>query len=299
MELRELRSLVALAELGSIAGTADKLHMSPAAIHKQLKVLEVEMGVQLYEKAGRRLRLTQVAEVLLPHIRNLLAQYDATIAALNDWKGMKCGLVRIGTGPTFSSYVLPSLLKEFRSRFPEVEIYVETGNTHQLVEALGSGLLDVTILVASKLSEAPGFKVEAVWDFEVVLVSSRQRLGKPCRLVNLRDLPFILYKKGTIFERITDHYFAEAGFSPRVTMRFDNAEAIKAMVRAGLGISMLPLWTVEAELKSKALSLIRQQEAPLLAKIALVTRKLSYLPHPVSAFINTTKKWKSAQLTSR
>lgn len=293
MELRELRSLVALAKLGSIARTADKLNMSPAAIHKQLKVLENELGVQLYEKAGRQLRLTQAAEIILPHIKNILAQYDATISALNEWKGLKCGLVRIGTGPTFSSYLLPSLLQEFRGKFPDVEIYVETGNTHQLVEALSGGLLDVTILVSSELSEAPGLTVEATWDFEVALVSSQQQSSKPCRLADLQDSPFILYKKELIFERMIDRYFAEAGFRPRVTMRFDNAEAIKAMVRAGLGISMLPLWTVDAELKSKTLSLIRQQEAPLRAKMALVTRKLGYLPQPVSAFINTTKRWKN------
>src|SRR5262249_58806958 len=114
MELRELRCLMTLADVGSITRTAEKLHLSAAAIHKQLKVLEDELNVRLYEKAGRQLRLTQAAEVLLPHIKNLLAQYDAALSALSEWKGLKHGLVRIGTGPTMSSYLLPSLLDGFR-----------------------------------------------------------------------------------------------------------------------------------------------------------------------------------------
>jgi len=75
-------------------------------------------------------------------------------------------------------------------------------------------------------------------------------------------------------------------------MRFDTPEAIKAMIRSGLGVSMLPLWVVDAELKNKTLSLIRQQEQPLSARVALVTRKLSYVPQPVVAFLEVARKWK-------
>src|SRR5690242_12980608 len=100
MELRELRSLITLAELGSLATAAERLHLSAAAIHKQLKVLEVELGVQLYERIGRTLKLTQAAEVLLPYSKDLLAQHDAALEAMEEWKGLKRGVVRIGAGPT-------------------------------------------------------------------------------------------------------------------------------------------------------------------------------------------------------
>ena len=92
-------------------------------------------------------------------------------------------------------------------------------------------------------------------------------------LAALREEPFILYKKGSIFENLIDRYYAGRGFHPRVIMRFDNAEAIKAMIGSGLGLSMLPMWTVEAEVKGGSLALIRQQEPPIAAKIVLVTRR--------------------------
>lgn len=290
-----------LKELGSLTKSAERLNLSAAAIHKQLKVLEAELGVQLYEKAGRRLRLTSAAEMLLPHIKNLLAQYDMALSALSEWKGLKRGTVRIGTGPTMSSYILPPLLEEFRGMYPDVELFVETGHFDQLIGGLSAGSLDLIILVSSELLERPNFAIERTWDFEIVLVSGSNQFPRRCRMADLKKFPFILYKQGSFFESVIDRYFAEAGLLPHVNMRFDNAEAIKAMTRLGLGISALPMWIVHAELRDKSLFQIRQQERPLFLKIALVTRNGGYMPRPARAFIEVARnwKWKSARLTSR
>jgi DNA-binding transcriptional LysR family regulator len=300
MELKELRSLVALSELGSITTTAGKLHLSPAAIHKQLKVLEDELGVRLYEKIGRRLQLTQAADLLLPYMKELLAQHDAALSALAEWKGMKRGVVRIGAGPAMSSYILPPLLKRFRRAYPAIDLFVQSGNTVFLLESLGKGSLDLAMLISSDLMEGPGFQVDAHWDFEMVLVSHLRNAPRHCRLADLRRFPFILYQKGSRMEEAIDRYFAGHGCRPRVTMTFDNAEAIKAMIQAGFGVSMLPLWIVDSDLRHRRLSLIRQQEPPLISRIALVSRKSSYVPQPIQAFINEAKRieWRSPRLTT-
>jgi LysR family transcriptional activator of glutamate synthase operon len=301
MELRELRSLVLLADTGSITKTAEKSNLSPAAIHKQLKVLENELGVRLYEKSGRQLRLTQAAGILLPHVKSLLAEYDAAMLALSEWKGLKHGLVQIGSGPAMSSYLLPYLLGEFRRVFPDMEMSVETDSKPRLVERLNKGSLDLAFLVTSEHLEGHDFTEEVSWDFEMVLVAGLKKQPRRCRLADLRQFPFILYKEGLVFDELIEHYFAGAGFHPRVIMRFDNAEAIKAMIRLGLGISMLPMWTLKTELGDKSLHLIRQKEPPLFARISLVTRRLGYLPEPVKGFIEVARgwQWKNARLTSR
>ncbi len=300
MELRELRSLVVLSEVGSITKTAEKLNLSAAAIHKQLKMLESELGVQLYERVGRQLRLTQAAEIIIPHIKNLFTHYDASICALKEWKGLKGGVVRIGSVPTMSSYMLPSLLENFRRKFPDVELSIETGTTPDLAESLSRGAIDLAFLVSLDQLE-PQLVAEATWDFEMVFVSGKQQFPRRCRAAEMQGFPFILYKEDLVFNKLIVRYFAEVGFNPRVIMRFDNAEAIKAMIRLGLGISMLPRWTLSAELKNRMLSLIQQKEAPLLAKIVLVTRKTGYVPQPVEAFLKVARdwQWKSAGLISR
>lgn len=291
MEIRELRSLVTLKEVGKLTGIAERRHLSAAAIHKQLKVLEDELGVRLYEKSGRQLRLTQAAEIILPHVRNLLAQYDAALSALQEWKGFKRGCVRIGTGPTMSSYVLPPLLEEFRRRHRDLELYVETGHSRQLIEDLENGSLDLLIVVSSELIDVPNLLTERTWDFEIAFVSGVASWPRRCPMADLKRYPFILYKPGSLFENIVGNYLAESGFHPRVVMRFDNPEAVKAMIGLGLGVSILPMWVIDSEIRKKSLFLIRQEERPLIAKFALVTRQDSYVPQPVHAFIDVARNW--------
>jgi DNA-binding transcriptional LysR family regulator len=294
MEFRELRSLVALADLGGIARAAEKLHLSAPAIHKQLKLLESELGVQLYEKVGRNLHLTQAAEVLLPYLRDMLAEYQSALSALDEWKGLKRGLVTIGTGPT--SYVLPAILRHFRHAYPGVEVFVETGNTPVLLESLGKGSIDLAMLVSPDLSERQDFCVEVMWDFEFVVVSHLRRPPRRPRLADLKDLRFVLFRRGSRMQDSIDRYLAANGFQPNVIMRLDNSELIKAMVRAGLGVSILPYWVVEKDVKEGHLSLIRQKEPPLLSKLALVRRKQSFVPQPVQAFINAARNLDAGHL---
>jgi DNA-binding transcriptional LysR family regulator len=287
VELRELRSLVALSELGSISVAAERLHLSPPAIHKQLKTLESELGVPLYAKAGRRLQLTQAAEVLLPYVRDLLAQHESALSALEEWKGMKRGLVRIGAGP--SAYILGAILKKFRRAFPGVDVLVETGNTPVLLEGLNRGTLDLALVVSADLVEKRDYCVEMSWDFELVMVSHQRQTASRPRLADLKNLRFILFRKGTRMQEPIDHYFAANGFEPNVIMRFDNSEFAHSMVRAGLGVSLLPLWVVHRDLKEKRLSPIHHSGPPLYSKIALVRRKASFVPRPVQAFVSTAR----------
>lgn len=300
MELKELRSLVALSESGSITRTAEKLHLCPAAIHKQLKVLEDVLGVRLYEKFGRRLQLTQAADVLLPYAKEMLAQHDSAMSAVAEWKGMKRGVIRIGAGPAMSSYILPPLLKRFRRSYPNVDLFVQTGNTVFLQECLGKGALDLALLISSDLQEGPNFHVNAAWDFEMVVVSHLRQAPRHCSLADLQKLPFILYQKGSRMEAGIDRYFAANNFRPRVIMTFDNADSIKAMTRAGLGVAMLPMWIVDTELRNRRLFAIRQAEAPLFLKIALLSRRSKHVPQPIQAFIAMMKavEWKRPRLTS-
>ena len=195
--------------------------------------------------------------------------------------------MRVGTGPT--SYLLPSILKQFRPTNPGVEVLVETGNTPDLLESLGKGSLDLAILVSPGLTEGQDFCVEATWDFELVLVSHLRRPPRRPRLADLKNSRFVLFRKVSRMQEPIDHYSAANGFDPNVAMRLDNSDLIKDMVRVGMGVSMLPLWVVAKDVKDGHLSLIHQAEPPLYSKLALVRRKLSYVPRPVQAFIDTAR----------
>jgi DNA-binding transcriptional LysR family regulator len=289
MEMHELRSLAALAELDSLAAVAERLHLSPAAIHKHFRALETELGVPLYERFGRQLKLTRAAEILLPYCSEVLAQHDAALQALEEWRGLKRGQVRIGAGPTLSSYLLPALLRKFRRDFPGVDLYVETGNSASLIDGLGSGRFDLALLVSPQFPEAPHLVVEASWEVEYVLVCNLRNAPRQCSIAALGRFPFILYSKGSRIEDLIERYFAEIDFQPRVIMTFDSGEAIKAMIRTGLGISMLPMWIVDGDLKRGGLSLIRQRERRLFSRVELAARKSNYVPAAVQAFVQMAR----------
>ena len=299
MDLKELRTLVALSDLGSMTLAAKRLHLSPAAVHKQLKVLQAELGVQLYEHVGRGLVLTPIGQMLIPHLHSLLAQYDSVLSAVSEWKGVRRGLVRIGAGPTLSTYVLPVLMKRFRRAYPDVELLVETGNTPLLMGGLRQGSLDLALIVSADLQEGPDVRVETNWAFELVPVAHERQAQRRHCLADLARFPFILFQKGSRMEQPIDRYFAAHGFEPRIVMRFDNAEAIKAMIRAGLGISILPAWAVDGDIRQRHLHCIKLKEPSIVSRLALVSRKSPHVPSAVKAFIEASRdlEWTTPRLS--
>ena len=291
MDLVKLRSLVTLADLGTIARTAEALSLSPPAIHKQLKALEAELDVVLYEKVGRQLRLTQAAGVLLPHARALLAQYEATLLAVEEWKGVGRGYVRIGTGPTFGSYVLPSLLQAYRARYPEVELVVDMATARDLAVSLGRGDLDVAFMAALDLLGTQDFQEIKRWPFAIPMVAHAGRpLPRPCPLSRLQEVPFVLYQKASLFDTLLTTHFARIGFRPNDVMHFNSAEMIKAVIRTDLGASMLPAWMIDGEVQRGVLRVIEPEAPPLRSDVTLAARRLSYQSHPVRAFIDMAER---------
>ena len=298
MELREVRSLAVLGRLGSITKTAEQVHLSPAAVHKQIKNLEIELGVRLYEKAGRRLHLTQAAVTILPYLNELLAQYDAISMALEEWKGLKRGFVRIGANPAISSYLVPTLLKRFRRKFADVALTLEVDASAPLVERVINRSVDLALLLSSDLLEDGRVTILATWEFEIVLVANMPTVPRRAKLTDLRDFPFILLKPGNRLEGLIERYFAKMGFRPSVVMTVDNAHTLVSMVQAGLGVSMLPIWAVETDIQSETLSLVQQREEPLMGKLMLAGPRSGYTPQPVQAFVEIARetRWKNLRL---
>ncbi len=139
MEFRELRSLLALHETGSIREAAMICNISPAAVHKHLKTLERELGIRIYRKRDGSLRFTEPGLLALPFAKQILLDHDAAFTAIAEWKSGGRGIVRVGAGPSFSSYMLPGLIKRFRRKLPHIDVYVETGDSNHLISRLQAG----------------------------------------------------------------------------------------------------------------------------------------------------------------
>jgi LysR family hydrogen peroxide-inducible transcriptional activator len=291
MELKELKSLAVLARTGNITRAAEQLHLTPSAIHRHLQILSEDLDLLLYEKQGRALRLTPAAESLLPLIEELFLNFDSLQAAAGDWKRLNRGTVRVGAGPTFSSYAIPGFLEAFRKAHPGLDVVLEAGHTSELLRLLAEGSIDVLFLVPSPAVEKQ-FVVEQSWDFSVPFVT-RPGIGPtgPTTLTKLSKYPFLLYKQGSFFEEQIEHYLHRHRFSPHVAMRLDNAEPIKALVRSGFGISLLPEWAIRREVASGELKLIRLRQQPMTSRIGMIRRRTRHVSAPAAALIGMAREW--------
>jgi DNA-binding transcriptional LysR family regulator len=293
MEIREMRSLALLAEHGNLQIVARELGLSPATVHQHLKQLQQELAAVLYEKRGGRLALTEAGEMIFPLLKQILSQHDAVRAAALDWKGAARGLVRIGAGPSFSSYLLPPLIKRFRRRHPGVELFVETGASGHLLERLRGGALDLVFDLAASALDDSAFELVGMWRSEAAFIARPEDAPSPAKLKSLQKMPFILFQKGSRMEALVSSYLDGLNFRPKVVMRSDSAEAIKAMIRAGLGISVLFVWNINPDLRSRSLQIVRTEAQPLVLRMALIRRQGTPVYGAVQDFvlIATTMKW--------
>jgi len=297
MELREIRSLVSLADLGNIHRVAGAVHLSSPSVHKHLKALEQELGVPLYERSGRALRLTDAAQVILPYLRQMLAEHDTAHRVLDEWKGVNRGLVRIGAGQIVGTYLVPRLLEQLFARHPRVHASIQAAPVKPLVERLAIGQIDVAFLAVQELNQEEDIArtdVDIICDvieLEMVFVSGLR--GQPCRpsLAALARMPFVGYELGLGITRVANRYFSELGFQPSVVVRCDYTESIKTMIQKVPAVALLPLWAVKREVDEGTLWLLKPRAKTLSLKIVLACRKQRYAPPAVRAFIDLVRDY--------
>jgi DNA-binding transcriptional LysR family regulator len=286
MELRNVRSLVHLAQTGSITRAAADLDITPAAVHKQLRALEKELGVKLYRKAGGVLRLTEQGTLLLPDLRRLLDDERLVLERAEESKQLRSGTVRIGSGVSMSACLLPPLLRRFRRRYPGIDVYVEAGNIPALLASLRRGALDAIFITEDVLGRSRAeLMFEAHWKYELVFLAPRRMAPRRCALASLAKQPFILFGSGF---RLVEKYFEDLGFNPRVTMRFDHADAMRAMSEAGLGIALVPFWSVPRP-GSAATWILEQKEPPLYTHLGLARLKTTQVQRAVQSFLDMAR----------
>lgn len=298
MEFREVRSLTVLGKLESIVKTAQEVNLTPAAVHKQIKNLENEFGVPLYEKTGRSVHLTQAAKVIMPYLDELLAQYEAITAALKEWKGLRRGFVRIGANPAISSFLVPALLHRFRETWPGITPILDVDISPVLAQRVASRSLDLAIGLWED-SERERLASQICWDFEVVFVTSARPKKRALRIRDLSGQPMVRLPQGTVLSGWIERYVAEHEFRPSQALVVNNAHTIISLIRAGLGIGMLPMWAVANEVQNGSLHVIRVQEPPLMGCCDLVTAPSTYLPPAVMALIEVARECSPPDLTLR
>jgi DNA-binding transcriptional LysR family regulator len=244
LDLRRLRLLSELARRGTIAEVARVVGYTPSAISQSLLQLEREAGVPLLERDGRRVRLTPAAHGLVARTDRVLAELDAAEAELAADHGTVRGTVVVGTFPSAGAGLVAPAVADLRQRHPELSCPVLEREPEDGIPGLRSGELDV--LVSESYEGVAGMPTGGLESHELVteplvLVLPREDTAvSPVPLEGLADARWIAGLAGTQFAAALDRACREAGFTPRIVHRADDARLLETLVEAGLGIGLMP-----------------------------------------------------------
>jgi DNA-binding transcriptional LysR family regulator len=244
VELRHLRYFVAVAEQLSFTRAAQLLHMAQPPLSTQMRKLERELGVELFDRSRRAIALTPAGQVLLDEARRLLVQLDQALRVTQRAGSGEVGRLTVGFVPSASNATLPAHLRAFRARYPAVELFLREMAPDELVSALGDGGVDVSFLYLPFADARFAARTVAREPLVAALpadhVLARRRV---VRVADLRDQPFVLparHRMPGLNEKVLEACRA-AGFEP-IAVQKDVwlMQTILGLVAAGLGVALMP-----------------------------------------------------------
>lgn len=254
LDSRQIAAFAAVARRQSFTLAAKDLFLTQSAVSHALKALEDDVGVQLIDRSARQPQLTPAGEKFLRRSEAILREMDAARSELDEGSEWGQSRLRIGASTTTCQYILPTVLREFRESFPKCEIVVQPGDQSRQVEMLSSGQVDLALLLAP----GGGRDCEFVPLFEDELcflvhprhpwvaagAIDRESLGRET---------FVLYNRTSHTFRLVSEYFQRERVALASVIELGSMEAIKELVKIGLGVAVLAPWIAQTELASGAL----------------------------------------------
>ncbi|NJN17733.1 MAG: LysR family transcriptional regulator [Oscillochloris sp.] len=247
MELRHLIYFEAVARHEHVSRAALELAIAQPAITKQLKDLERELGGgPLFQRVGRRIRLTPAGHALLNHTRMILAQVTAARDEVREYSGNSGGRVVIGAPPSVGERLLPEVLRQFHREAQTVELHVVEGDTNRLLQCLDDLTIDMAVVTMPLVQR--GLQVSPLFEEELVVALSAEHplaAQAEIRAAELVDERFLFYAAGYVREA-TLHACRQAGFTPHTLVSSGSLEMVLRLAAADLGIAVVPRLAMDA-----------------------------------------------------
>ena len=251
---RQLRAFTVLARTGSFTRTAQELHLTQSAISYAMKALEEEIGCRLLDRMGKSVVLTQAGEQLLARAEKILDEMTAARLELSHLGKWGSSRLRIGASTTACQYVLPAVLREFKKSFPRCAISIEPGDTPEAIESLRAHRIDLAVNLEPRREDALEFRPLFTDELLFVLspVHPWARSGRVPR-AEIAVEHYILYGKNSYTFQMIEEYFREEKIVLHSLLDLGNMEAIKELVKLGLGVSIIAPWTAKKEIETGSL----------------------------------------------
>jgi DNA-binding transcriptional LysR family regulator len=293
MDLRQLEILQAIAETGSFTACGRKLHVSQSAISRQIALLEEELGEPLFLRVGRHVRMTPAAESLVQLGQRVFQDIRDTVGAITDHTRTLRGTLRLAGGMTVCLYVFPPLLKHVKRMHPDLDIRVTVASAARSVDEIRAGRYDAGLLTLpveeSDLETVPVMREELL-----LLTMPTHRLARKKQIEpqDLAQEPFVLFEAGSATRRVIDRMFVTEQIEPTVVMDTENVEIIKAMVKTGLGISIVPYQAVAREVRAGQFFCSRIEGHELVRETGWVYARANRVPRMIHELLKAFEETK-------
>lgn len=259
MKLQQLRYLVAIVESDlNISAAADKLHTSQPGVSRQIKLLEDELGFQLFVREGRSLqRLTQQGQRVFERAQRIVREAQAIRGMSLDLRDEQRGTLSIATTHTQARYVLPSAISRFRAKYPKVRLHLHQGTSEQIAEMMRTEHVDLAVATGSQ-SEFDHCVLLPCYEWYRRLVVPQQHPLTRVRQVTIERLatyPIVTYVFSLSGPSSLRAAFERAGLEPDIALTARDADVIKTYVRLGLGVGIVAAMAVDQRADSDLVSL--------------------------------------------
>ena len=280
-DLKQLRSFIDVADLGSFSAAADKVGVTQPAISLHIRLLEKQLGTRLIERVGRRAQPTSAGRDLLVHARRIAEDVAQAIEAVAPHRSDATGRLRIGTGATALIYFLPAILGQIRHAMPGIEIQVQTGNTPDILRLLEDNSVDAAIVTLP--ASGRSLDMREIHQDELVAIFPAHA-DIPLTEITadfLSTQPLLLYEGGNT-RRLVNEWLKASGKRVKPVMELGSVEALKKLCEAGLGVAIIPAMAMQDNATSSPL-VVRPLFPKLERTLALALRRDKHMTAPLRA----------------
>ncbi|AOY76506.1 LysR family transcriptional regulator [Clostridium formicaceticum] len=287
MELRQLQYFQMVCQLDTITKAAERLHVSQPSITNAIKNLEGELGIHLFDRNKKQLRLTPEGKVFLTRVNDILSKVEDAVSEMQDYRQLKKGILRIGVPPMIGTFLFPKIFVHFKNLYPQIELHIMEKGSIATTKMIENEELDLAIVIVAQSSALLNSLL--ILESEMLVCLSKHHplnVKEKLTLEDIKNEPIVMLKEGFYHREKIMAFFNKHGVAPNTILSSSQLDTIKSVVSNGIGISLLLKEIIENDNRIVGKPLNEVISIP----IGLVWKKEKYLSNAAKTFIDFITK---------
>jgi len=295
MDDHKLKVFCIVAETKSFSRASEIIRLTQPAVSLQIQALEEMYGTKLFNRSGCVITLTQAGEMLYKYAKEISTLYSAAEKEIGGVTGLVKGIISVGASSTIGNYVLPSVIADFKRKFPKVGVHLHVGNSKNVVDFINAGSVDVG-LVEGDVNKQKLTVEKLVADEMVFIMSPYHSLAKKASIsiMELSKEALIFREEGSGTRQAIEKYLSKHGMSQqnlKISLIMGSTESIKTAVEEGLGTSILSKWAARKEVRYGSLKTATFKEDKFIRDFSVVFKKSKEPSHTIEQFTGFLRRY--------